>query len=484
VVVNFAVTGQGSNPADGSDFVGGVLPTGSVSFAANEITKTFTIAIQSDRDVEPNEDFRVTVSTADSNVDFINDNTISTIINDDVDFTVVAVDAVKAEQTTASSTPYTFTVSRVGLLDAISVDFAVTGTGGSPADANDFLGSVLPAGTLNFALGEVSRTLTVSIKPDRDVEADEGFQVTLTATGNADVVGAPAAGTIVNDDTDFALSLSPASQSEGSDSNSVNYVYTVTRTGALDPMSINYAVSPIGSLPAAASDFVGGVLPTGSLSFATGEASKSVTVQIVSDRDVETNETFRLTISGAPATTDILSPSSLTSTILNDDVDYNFSPTSLSTVEGQTGAVQVTYTLSRTGVMAPADFNYAVVGTGANPATADDFQFGVFPSGTVNFTNGSGVRQITFRIQSDRIVENNEGYALVLTPVVADPNADYVDGLSTSDTIVNDDVDMGIVATSADKNEGHTGSIPFTFNVTRTGLLDARTTDWAVTGSG
>ena len=483
-VVNFAVTGTGANPATAADFPGGVFPTGSVSFTAVETVKTFTIAMLADRDVELDETFKVTVSTTDVNTDFINDNTVSTIINDDEDFTVVALDATKVEGTTGSTTPYTFTVSRTGLLDAISIDYAVTGSGGAPADASDFVGAVLPAATLSFAANEVSKVVTINVRPDRDVESDEGFSVTLTASGNADVVGAPATGSITNDDTDFALSLTPSSQAEGSDATFVTYDYTVTRTGLLDAMSINYAVSGIGGNQATPDDFVGGVMPSGTLSFASGEVSKTVSVQIVSDRDVELNETFRLLLSGAPTTTDIVAPTSLTSTITNDDIDYTISSVVAATAEGQTGAFQLTYAFSRTGALVPADFTWAVVGSGANPADAADFQGGVFPSGTMNFANGSASRQIIFRVQGDRDVEMTEGYDLVITPVVPNPNADYVGGLTWTDTIVNDDVDMGIVATDAVKDEGHTGTTNYTFTVTRSGLLDVRTSDWAVTGSG
>ncbi len=59
--VNYAVTGTGANPADASDF-GGALPAGTLSFAANETSKTIPISVVGDTVSEPDEAFTVTLS--------------------------------------------------------------------------------------------------------------------------------------------------------------------------------------------------------------------------------------------------------------------------------------------------------------------------------------------------------------------------------------------------------------------------------------
>src|SRR5262249_60795684 len=88
-----------------------------------------------------------------------------------------ATDADKAEGN-SGATPFTFTVSRTGdLSGASSVDWAVSGP---PADAADFVGGVLPSGTLNFAVGEASKTITVNVAGDTAVAGAEGFSVTLS----------------------------------------------------------------------------------------------------------------------------------------------------------------------------------------------------------------------------------------------------------------------------------------------------------------
>ena len=73
-----------------------------------------------------------------------------------------------------------------------------------------------------------------------------------------------------------------------------------------------------GTNPAAAIDFAGATLPTGTVSFAAGETSKTVTVNVAGDTTIEPNETFTLSLSN-PSTGATITAASATGTILNDD---------------------------------------------------------------------------------------------------------------------------------------------------------------------
>ena len=52
-----------------------------------------------------------------------------------------------------------------------------------------------------------------------------------------------------------------------------------------------------------ATDFVGGILPTGMVSFAAGETSKVITVAVNADSASEANERFSVTLSNPSAGT-------------------------------------------------------------------------------------------------------------------------------------------------------------------------------------
>ncbi len=119
--------------------------------------------------------------------------------------TTLAISATSASQTegNSGSKAFTFTVTRaVNTTGTNNVNWAVTGSGSNPANATDFVGSVLPSGTVSFAAGETSKVITVDVQGDTTVELNENFTVTLSnATNGATITTATATGAIQNDDT-------------------------------------------------------------------------------------------------------------------------------------------------------------------------------------------------------------------------------------------------------------------------------------------
>ena len=69
------------------------------------------------------------------------------------------------------TTPFTFTVNRsitTGDNSTSQVTYTVAGSGANPANADDFAGAL--QGTLNFAQGVPSQTITVLVAGDSDVQ--------------------------------------------------------------------------------------------------------------------------------------------------------------------------------------------------------------------------------------------------------------------------------------------------------------------------
>ncbi len=216
--------------------------SGTVSFLANETSKTVTVNVSGDSDVEGDEGFTVTLSNPTAGAQITGASATGPVLNDDTALSIAALDAVKSEGDGAT-TGFTFTVTRTGdVSGATDVDYAVTGSG-SPADAADF-GGVLPSGTVSFLANETSKTVTVDVSGDSDVEADEGFTVTLSnPTGGAQVTGATATGTVLNDDTALAIAPLDAVKSEG-DGAATGYTFTVTRTGDVSGATdVDYVVA-------------------------------------------------------------------------------------------------------------------------------------------------------------------------------------------------------------------------------------------------
>jgi len=316
----WTVSGAAPNPADGADFVGGSLPSGTVNFAIGELSKTITVNVNGDLTSEPTESFAVTLS-APVGATISTTSANGSILNDDAstEVSIVATDAIKPEGN-VGSTPFTFTVTRSGVVAGITttVDWAVAGTGVSPAIPFDFAGDVYPSGQLTFNPGETSKVITVQISGDTTVEPNETFRVTLSnITGTAAIITFTADGTILNDDSTFAVSPSLVSVGEGN-AGTAPMVFTVTRTGdLLIASNIAWSVVGSGTFPASANDFAGGVLPSGIVSFAANEVTKTIVVNIQGDTTLESNETFLVTLDSA--TNGTIVTSTATGAILNDE---------------------------------------------------------------------------------------------------------------------------------------------------------------------
>ncbi|MGB3069454.1 MAG: ExeM/NucH family extracellular endonuclease [Ottowia sp.] len=135
-----------------------------------------------------------------------------------------AISALSADQKEGQggTAPFTFTVSRDGdTAVAATVNYAVTGTGTSPADAADF-GGTLPSGSLAFAAGETSKTITVQVSGDTTSESDEGITVTLSNPSAGSVIAATASGVIRNDDPSNSFTKISAIQGSGAASSLAN----------------------------------------------------------------------------------------------------------------------------------------------------------------------------------------------------------------------------------------------------------------------
>ncbi|MFK8115500.1 MAG: hypothetical protein AB8B91_25110, partial [Rubripirellula sp.] len=115
--------------------------------------------------------------------------------------TIASIDASNLEKQERESgvSPFTFRVTRSGdVSSAATVDFAISGRDGNPADPNDFGGS-FPSGTVQFSAGEsVSDLVVLGVVADNNTEPSERFTVTLSnPSDGAALVVDSAVGTIL-----------------------------------------------------------------------------------------------------------------------------------------------------------------------------------------------------------------------------------------------------------------------------------------------
>ena len=98
---------------------------------------------------------------------------------------------------------YAYTVTRSYDFSSTStVDWTVIGNAGSPAPASDFQGGTYPSGTLTFAPGVTTQTITVTVLGGLNLTQDQTFAVTLKHVTGAVLSAATANGTIEPTGTD------------------------------------------------------------------------------------------------------------------------------------------------------------------------------------------------------------------------------------------------------------------------------------------
>ena len=301
VIVAWAVTGTGTKPTNAADFQGGILPSGIVSFAAGETSKTITVNIAADTAFESDEDFTLTLGYPSAGTSLGTASATQRVINDDpsIGFTPGQVSAERLEGDSGTISIAFLVIRQGSTTGAASAAWAVTGSGTDPATANDFAGATLPSGTVNFADGETSQQIVVDIVGDRSVEANESFTVMLSSATGAVLGQSTITQVIRNDDIlpILAIGALSADKREG-DSGRTPFTFTVTRSGDTSgTSSATWAVTSSYASPATAADFAGNALPSGTISFAAGETSKTITIQVLGDTLSEADEGFTVTLS-------------------------------------------------------------------------------------------------------------------------------------------------------------------------------------------
>ena len=208
----------------------------------------------------------------------------------------------------------TFTVTRTGGTAAFDVSYATAD--GTAAAGSDYVAQ--PTSTVSFAAGDLSKTISVTINGDTTVEPDETFFVNLlSATNGGTIVKSQGIGTITNDDPAGGvgnISINDVTITEG-DSGTKLATFTVTRTGGTAAFDVNYATANSTATAGTTGDYLAA---SGTLSFADGTSTQTVSVTIRGDTIYEPNETFFVNLTGA-TNGGIITKSAGLGTIANDD---------------------------------------------------------------------------------------------------------------------------------------------------------------------
>ena len=295
-------------------------------------------------------------------------------------------------------------------------------------------------GTLTFAPGETSRTVSVTALDDTQDEPAETFALNLSSPANATVSVPSADGTILDSDAPPRLSVADASGDEGG---SIDFVVSAPSSSASE-ITVNYATA--NGTAVAGQDYRAA---QGTLTFAPGETSRTISVSTVDDSQEETVETFALALSSpVNASLDVTSAAG---TIVDDDT-VRLSVSGFSGTEGNAVKFLVMTVRHRSGLTTSVDY-----ATRDGTAVAgQDYQAA---QGTLTFAPGEWYKEVPVATLEDTRVEGAEKFALVLSaPVNARLGTASADG-----TILDNDVAPELSVADASGSEG--GILDFVVSV-------------------
>ncbi len=294
------------------------------------------------------------------------------------------------------------TVTRTSGVVAATVDYATSD--GSATSGADYTATT---GTLSFAAGVTTQTITIPVVNDTIQEGDETFTVTLTnPTGTAVSLGAPAVATVTIADNDVAGSIQFGASSYTVSEASPSVTITVTRTGGTaSGATVFYSTSD--GTATQPQDYVS---TSGTLTFGASQASQTFSVPIVNDTIHEPTETIGLTLSapGGGASLGARQESVINITDNDPAGTVQFSAATYGVSEGVGTAVVTVTRTAGTASGVSVDYHTSD-GTATAPAdyTAE--------SGTLVFGPGQTSTTIGIPIVDDGIGEANETVNLSLT---------------------------------------------------------------------
>jgi hypothetical protein len=395
---------------------------------ASTTSQTVTVKVAGDTRAEGNETFALALSNA-QNATISTALASCTILDDDAGAVVPSITIADASITegNAGTKTLSFKVSLSAAPSrAVSVTYA-TANGTATTANNDYRSAT---GNLTWAAGDATaKQVSVTIVGDTTVENNETFTVNLSNAQNATLADSQAVGTIINDEVTLpSIAISDLSISEGNAGTKLAVFKVSLSAAPSQAVSVAYATAD-GTATTANNDYRPA---TGKLTWAAGQtAAQQISVAIVGDTTLESNETFSVKLTSAVGAT--ITDDTGVCTITNDETVPlpTVSVGDVTVNEGAAGTTTATVLLRLSKV-----FNTPVsvrcTTTNGTSLSGEDYQA---KQSTVTFGAGQTEQPFSVAIVGDVIVEPTEFLFVKLDQAVGGTIADAEGQI----TITNDD---------------------------------------------
>ncbi len=281
---------------------------------------------------------------------------------------------------------------------------------------------VAASGTLQFAPGETTKSVDITLVDDALNEDAESFRVTLSSPTGGPVLGTPGTTDVRISDNDPLplLGVGDSTVVEG-DSGTTAAAFTVTLS-AVSGRTVTVGYRTFGGSEGSDYNFT-----SGTLTFAPGETSKTFNVNVIGDTTPEPSEHFEVFLQDQSNAFFIDSVGLCT--ILNDDAALGVND--LSVGEGDSGQTAFNFTVGIPfPTVNPVSINYATA-DGTAAASSDYTAAG----GALGFAPGETTKTVTVNVNGDTANELNETFFVNLSGAT---NATVADAQGQG-TINNDD---------------------------------------------
>jgi len=379
-----------------------------ITLNAGEASKLLVVSPFNDSAAEGVESVRVTLSTnAAYDIDF-SANFATVFIQDD-DINVLTLNTTDANAAETGQDPGIFVVARTGsTTNALAVNYSISGTA---LNGNDYFN--LP-GVVTIPAGQTSAAITVIPYDDNIGEPSQTVVVTLESDVKYQL-STPYAGTVtIVDGSDapyVTVNASDAYAKEGGD----NGTFTLFRPKTGASTTVNYTISGTAS----GSDYTA---LAGSVVFAAGDTTKTVTIAPDDDSTHENVETVILTLT--PDAAYVINDEEGSAAVYihdNEKVEVNVAVSN--TVVTETSAA-VPFFLNRTSSTGALTVNFTLTGTATNGS-----DYTTVPL-SVTFADGAGTAVVNIDATDDAVVEGTETVAFTLSD-----SPDYSVGAANTTTM-------------------------------------------------
>lgn len=343
----------------------------------------------------------------------------------------------------------------------LTINFSVAGSANSPADYSLVAGANIDSITANsFVIAAGKSTATISVIPvdDSIIDPNETVGITLTSGSNYSISSANNTANLIIVDNDSVVEFSQATYQISEDGTVIGVSITLNRTGD----TTNAASVDIQFINGEATGGIDFNNATQTVSFASGEVNKTITIPINEDSLVEANESLTLALTNPSSSVSIGTQKTATLTIIDNDSSVTFSQANYQVNEDGTpiGAV---ITLNRSGVVTGAA-SIEVQFSNDTATGGADFNSTVQK---IDFAANETTKTITVPIFEDSLVEGNESLTLTL----ANPSANTSIGTQANATLNIIDNDSTIAFSQAEYQVNEDGTvIGAAITINRTGI--------------